>query len=209
MAASYGGQVQYALEGSVFIGGAVIRWLRDELNLISHAHETEGLALSVPDTQGVYIVPAFVGLGAPYWDAHARGIITGLTRGVNRAHLVRAALECMAYQTRDIVEAMVSDAGTQIKKLPVDGGACANDFLMQFQADILGVEVERPTVTETTALGAAYLAGLAVGYWQSTDDIAANRGIECIFTPQKDPAWIKERISGWRDAVARATLQTG
>lgn len=208
MAASHGGRVQYALEGSVFIGGAVVQWLRDELGLITHAAETETLAQSVPDTQGAYIVPAFVGLGAPYWDAHARGIITGLTRGVNRAHLVRAALESMAYQTQAIVAAMAADAQTAIKKLPVDGGACANNFLMQFQADILGVSVERPQVIETTALGAAYLAGLAVGYWTSTDDIADNRGVERVFSPHMDAEKAQRLISGWDKAVQLAIPRT-
>jgi len=201
MAASYGGRVQYALEGSVFIGGAIVQWLRDELNLITHAAETEAIAQSVPDTNGAYIVPAFVGLGAPYWQTHARGSITGLTRGVNRAHIVRAALESMAYQTQAIVAAMAQDTGMQIKKLPVDGGACANNFLMQFQADILGVEIERPIVIETTALGAAYLAGLAVGYWASTGEIIANRGIDRIFTPQMDVADAHRRLAGWEAAV--------
>ena len=201
MAASYNGRIQYALEGSVFIGGAIVQWLRDELNLITHAAETEAIAFSVPDTSGAYIVPAFVGLGAPYWNAHARGTITGLTRGVNRAHIVRAALESMAYQTQAIVTAMSNDANTQIKKLPVDGGACANNFLMQFQSDILRVEIERPTIIETTALGAAYLAGLAVGYWLSTDDIITNRGIDRTFTPQMDAADAQRRLAGWEAAV--------
>ncbi|MCL2364038.1 MAG: glycerol kinase GlpK [Defluviitaleaceae bacterium] len=201
MAASYGGRVQYALEGSVFIGGAIVQWLRDELNLITHAAETEAIALSVSDTNGAYIVPAFVGLGAPYWDTHARGTITGLTRGVSRAHIVRAALESMAYQTHAIVTAMTQDAQTQIKKLPVDGGACANNFLMQFQADILGVEIERPLIIETTALGAAYLAGLAVGYWSSTGDITANRGIDRTFAPQMDAQDAQRRLAGWEAAV--------
>ncbi|MCL2605080.1 MAG: glycerol kinase GlpK [Defluviitaleaceae bacterium] len=213
MAASYGGKPQYALEGSVFIGGAVVQWLRDELKLITHAAETEALAASVPDTLGAYIVPAFVGLGAPYWDAHARGAIVGLTRGVTRTHIVRAALESMAYQTYAIVEAMISDIhavdgntfvsapGAVLKKLPVDGGACANDFLMQFQADILGVPVERPSVIETTALGAAYLAGLAVGYWEGTDDIIANRGAERVFIPQMEQEIAKGLIKGWERAV--------
>ncbi|MCL2500203.1 MAG: glycerol kinase GlpK [Defluviitaleaceae bacterium] len=212
MAASYDGKPQYALEGSVFIGGAVVQWLRDELGLITHAAETEALAASVTDTQSVYIVPAFVGLGAPYWDAHARGAIIGLTRGVNKAHIVRAALESMAYQTNDVVKTMMSDINdingdvpvpAAIKKLPVDGGACANNFLMQFQADILGVPVERPSVIETTALGAAYLAGLAVGYWESTDDIIANRGVERVFTPQMDREKVRHLVEGWEQAVRR------
>jgi glycerol kinase len=208
MAASYNGKVQYALEGSVFIGGAVVQWLRDELALIIHAAETEALAESVPDTQGAYLVPAFVGLGAPYWDAHARGAIVGLTRGVNKAHIVRAALESMAYQTKAVVAAMESDTAdaenqTALKKLPVDGGACANNFLMQFQADILNVPVERPSVIETTALGAAYLAGLAVGYWESTDDIIANRGVERVFVPQMKPEARQILMNGWERAVGQ------
>jgi glycerol kinase len=210
MAASYNQKAQYALEGSVFIGGAVVQWLRDELNLITHAAETEAVAQSVPDTLGAYLVPAFVGLGAPYWDAHARGAIVGLTRGVNRAHIVRAALESMAYQTQAIVAAMGSDtaglkSNATLKKLPVDGGACANNFLMQFQADILGVPVERPSVIETTALGAAYLAGLAIGYWESTDDITANRGVERVFSPQMDRETSQKLING-REAAVKQVL---
>lgn len=209
MTASRGGKVQYALEGSIFIGGAVIQWLRDELGLITHAAETEAIAESVPDTQGAYLVPAFVGLGAPYWDAHARGIITGLTRGVNKAHIVRAALESMAYQTQALMNAMVSDVViSQIKKLPVDGGACVNNFLMQFQSDILGVPVERPSVIETTALGAAYLAGLAVGYWKSTDDIIDNRGVERVFTPQMDKETAGKLVMGWEKAVGQTRYST-
>jgi glycerol kinase len=208
MAASYNGNIQYALEGSVFIGGAAVQWLRDEMGLIKTASESEALAQSVPDTHGAYLVPAFVGLGAPYWDAHARGAITGLTRGVTRAHIVRAALESMAYQVYDIVTAMASDINglnerINLKKLPVDGGACANNFLMQFQADILGVPVERPTVIETTALGAAYLAGLAVGYWESTEDITANHNIDKTFTPKMEPEAVQALINGWREAVGR------
>jgi len=211
MAASYGGKVQYALEGSVFIGGAVVQWLRDELGLITHAAETDALAGSVPDTLGAYVVPAFVGLGAPYWDAHARGAITGLTRGVNRAHIVRAALESMAYQVQAIVCAMEADISADgVKRalgaLPVDGGACANNFLMQFQADILGVPVERPSVIETTALGAAYLAGLAVGYWAGVEEITANRGIERIFSPQMNVETARKLTAGW-DAAVRSTLK--
>jgi glycerol kinase len=172
--------------------------------MITHAAETEALAESVPDTQGAYIVPAFVGLGAPYWDARARGAIVGLTRGVNRAHLVRAALESMAYQVQAMVAAMevdVSGKGIKVAKLPVDGGACANNFLMQFQADILGVPVERPRVIETTALGAAYLAGLAVGYWECTSGILANRGVERVFTPQINAENAEQLIRGWQQAV--------
>ena len=204
MAASYDGKIQYALEGSVFIGGAVMQWLRDELGMISHAAESEAIAESVTDNNGVYLVPAFVGLGAPYWDAYARGTIVGLTRGANRAHIVRAALESMAYQTFEIMEAMAADAHTPLDALQVDGGASANNFLMQFQADVLGVKTVRPKVTETTALGAAYLAGLAVGYWRSTDDIANNRALEREFTPQMAADAQAELVAGWKKAVARA-----
>jgi len=206
MAASYCGKIQYALEGSVFIGGAVVQWLRDELGIINNAAETEPLAQSVPDSNGVYLVPAFVGLGAPYWDAYARGIIVGLTRGANKAHIVRAALESMAYQTLEIMEAMTADTHKpkSLHALQVDGGASANNFLMQFQADVLGLRVVRPKVTETTALGAAYLAGLAVGYWQDTDEIICNRAVEREFNPQMDEGIRHNLITGWKKAVGRA-----
>ena len=204
MAASYNGKIQYALEGSVFIGGAVIQWLRDELGLLTTAGESEVIAKSVTDNNGVYLVPAFVGLGAPYWDAYARGTMTGLTRGANKAHIVRAALESMAYQTLEIMEAMAADAHTPLDALQVDGGASANNFLMQFQADVLGVKTVRPVVTETTALGAAYLAGLAVGYWQSTDDIVENREIDSVFTPQMAADERTRLVCGWKKAVSRA-----
>ena len=204
MAASYSGKIKYALEGSVFIGGAVMQWLRDELGLISHASESEALAQSVPDTGGVYLVPAFVGLGAPYWDAYARGTMVGLTRGANKAHIVRAALESMAYQTLEIMEAMTADAKMSLNALQVDGGASANNFLMQFQADVLNVKTVRPVVTETTALGAAYLAGLAVGYWQSTDEIVANRAIDNIFVPTMEEDVRMRLVTGWKKAVTRA-----
>ena len=204
MAASYGGKIQYALEGSVFIGGAVVQWLRDELGLIATAEETEAMAESVADNNGVYLVPAFVGLGAPHWDAYARGTMVGLTRGANKAHIVRAALESMAYQTLEIMEAMAADAHTPLDALQVDGGASANNFLMQFQADVLGVKTMRPAVTETTALGAAYLAGLAVGYWQGTEDIVANRAVERVFLPKMNATEREELISGWKNAVRRA-----
>jgi len=203
MAASYNGKIQYALEGSVFIGGAVIQWLRDELSIIKTAAETEAIASSIKDTSGVYLVPAFVGLGAPYWDAYARGTIVGLTRGSGRPQIVRAALESMAYQTLDIVEAM-ADANIPLDALQVDGGASANNFLMQFQADMLGVKTVRPKVTETTALGAAYLAGLATGYWQSTDEIGENRAVDRVFTPQADNTTRKNLMAGWKEAVSRA-----
>ena len=172
-----GDKVTYALEGSVFVAGAAIQWLRDELELIQTAQETEALALSVPDTCGVYLVPAFVGLGAPHWDAYARGMLTGLTRGANRRHIVRAALESMAYQTYDVLHAMEEDAKIPLAELRADGGAAANSFLLQFQADITGVPVLRPTILETTALGACYLAGLAVGYWKDLSEIRRNWGV--------------------------------
>ena len=196
--------LQYALEGSVFIGGAVIQWLRDELRLIDRAADSDALARSVPDNAGVYLVPAFVGLGAPYWDAYARGAIVGLTRGTGRAYIVRAALESIAYQTRDVVEAMQADSGLALQALRVDGGAARNDFLLQFQADILGVPVQRPAVTETTALGAAYLAGLAVGFWPAREAIEEQWTVERTFEPQM-PARTRDALyAGWQRAVERA-----
>jgi len=198
------GATQYALEGSVFIAGAVVQWLRDGLGIISHARDTEGLAMSIADTGGVYLVPAFVGLGAPYWDQYARGTIVGLTRGSGKAHIARAALEAIAYQTRDVMGAMIADSGLKLESLRVDGGATANNFLMQFQADILGVPVERPVVTETTALGAAYLAGLAVGYWRSLDEIAQQWQRERLFEPNMTSDQRDTLYDGWRKAVVRA-----
>ena len=198
------GKVEYALEGSIFVAGAAVQWLRDELRLIDHAAESETLARSVPDSNGVYVVPAFVGLGAPYWDMYARGTIVGLTRGANRAHLVRATLEAIAYQTRDVLQAMQEDSGITLRSLKVDGGAVANDFLMQFQADILGVPVERPRITETTAMGAAFLAGLAVGFWPDREAIAATWQVDRRFTPALDPARRDALYRGWRRAVERA-----
>ena len=195
---------QYVLEGSVFIGGAVIQWLRDELGMVETAAETEEIAKSVPDTGGVYIVPAFVGLGAPHWDAKARGIVCGITRGTGRAHFVRAALESIAYQVVDVMHAMESDAGCDIAKLAVDGGACANDFLMQFQADVLGCEVERPAVTETTALGAAYLAGLTAGVWNDLGQIASGRKTDRVFRPEMSVKRRKELLLGWAQSIGRA-----
>mgnify|MGYP005837151205 CR=1 FL=1 len=195
---------QYALEGSVFVAGAAVQWLRDEMKLITHASETEAIAQSVSDNAGVYVVPAFVGLGAPYWDAYARGAIVGLTRGTGRAHVVRATLEAIAYQTRDVVSAMVADSGTPLTALRVDGGAVGNRFLMQFQADILGVPVQRPKVTETTALGAAYLAGLAVGYWSSQEEIAQKWAIDATFEPAMSDAQRDELYANWQRAVERA-----
>ncbi|GGJ06797.1 glycerol kinase 2 [Alicyclobacillus cellulosilyticus] len=198
-----GDAVEYALEGSVFVAGAAVQWLRDELGLIATAAETEALAQSVASTGGVYVVPAFAGLGAPYWDMDARGAVFGLTRGTSRAHLVRAVLESLAYQTRDVLEAMVKDAGIALQRLRVDGGAAANNFLMQFQADILGVPVERPVHAETTVLGAAFFAGLAVGFWQSRDEIASLGGTERVFLPQMPSAERERLYRGWLDAVSR------
>ncbi len=194
----------YALEGSVFVAGAAVQWLRDELRLIERSKDIEALAASVPDNGGVYLVPAFVGLGAPYWDPYARGTIVGLTRGSGRGHIARAALEAIAYQTRDVLEAMEADSQLRLHALRVDGGAARNDLLMQFQADILGVPVQRPTVTETTALGAAYLAGLAVGFWQDTSELAANWSVERAFEPQMSAERREMLYSGWRRAVERA-----
>ena len=200
------GKVEYALEGSVFVCGAVIQWLRDELGLIKKASETEKLATKVPNCNGVYIVPAFVGLGAPYWDPEARGTIFGLTRGTNRNHIVRAALESMAYQCYDLITAMSQDLGRNLLSLRVDGGACANDFLMQFQADILGSEVVRPVCIESTSLGAAYLAGLATGFWKNKDEIASNRQIDRVFSPEMDEEGRKRRLEGWKKAVSTTRL---
>ncbi len=198
-----GGKTEYALEGSVFIAGAAVQWLRDGLGMIVNASETEALATSVNDTNGVYFVPAFVGLGAPYWDMNARGAIVGLTRGATRAHIVRAALEAMAYQTRDVIECMQKDSGIKAKELRVDGGATRNDFLCQFQADILGIPVVRPVVTETTALGAAYLAGLAVGYWKNDKEIATQWQQEKRFEPKMKKGERESLYEGWKQAVAR------
>jgi glycerol kinase len=197
-------RIVYALEGSVFIAGAVIQWLRDEVGLIREASETEEIARSVPDTHGVYFVPAFVGLGAPHWDAYARGTVVGLTRGANRKHLVRAALESIAYQTREVVDAMTRDSGIKPELLRVDGGAARNNFLCQFQADILGVPVERPATTETTALGAAYLAGLASGFWQSESELKTQLKIERRFEPGMETSRREELCEGWQRAVERA-----
>lgn len=195
------GGVQYALEGSVFIAGAAIQWLRDELKIISNAKETEAIANSVPDTQGGYVVPAFTGLGAPYWDQYARGAIVGLTRGFNRAHLVRATLESLAYQASDILKAMESDSGIKLPALRVDGGACANNFLLQFQADILNTPVLRPECIETTALGAAYLAGLSVGYWKDQAEIKENWALSRRFEPDMTEEKREKLLKGWKKAV--------
>ncbi len=198
------GKVDYALEGSIFVAGAAVQWLRDELKLVDNAAQSEELAISVPDTNGVYVVPAFVGLGAPYWDMYARGAIVGLTRGANRNHIVRATLESIAYQTRDVLQAMQDDSGITLKALKVDGGAVANNFLMQFQSDILGVPVDRPLVTETTAMGAAFLAGLAVGFWKDKAEIAAKWNVDRTFNPDMEPAARETKYKGWKKAVERS-----
>jgi len=199
-----GNTLDYALEGSVFIGGAVVQWLRDGLQIIRSAAEIEALAATVPDNGGVYFVPAFAGLGAPHWDAYARGSIFGITRGTTAGHLARAALESIAYQSADVLDAMQKDAGITLSELRVDGGATANDLLMQFQADVLGVPVVRPKVLETTALGAAYLAGLAVGYWESDEQIGRNWKVDRHFDPSAASRCVLESRGRWREAVARA-----
>lgn len=201
------GKVEYALEGSIFVAGAAVQWLRDELGLIRDAAESEVLAKSVPDANGCYVVPAFVGLGAPYWDQYARGAIVGLTRGVNRNHIVRATLESIAYQVNDVLMAMQEDSGMPITSLRVDGGACDNDFLMQFQADILNTSVVRPYCIETTAMGAAYLTGLAVGYWRSKEEILANHVIAAEFKPQMGQAKRESLLQGWHNAVKAASVR--
>lgn len=198
------GKIEYALEGSVFIGGAVIKWLRDELELVSSAPEVDRLAESVPDSNGAYLVPAFVGLGTPYWDMYARGTIVGLTRGVKKAHICRAALEGIAYEVKDVLDTMVADSGTQINVLNVDGGACVSNIMMQFQADILDVKVCRPKNVETTALGSAYLAGLATGFWKSKKEILERRENDKIFKPLMKEEQRMELYAGWKRAVERA-----
>jgi glycerol kinase len=198
------GKITYALEGSIFIAGAVVQWLRDGLGLIKTSGEIEALARSVPDNGGVYLVPAFAGLGAPHWDQFARGTITGLTRGTTAGHLARAALESIAYQTADVLEAMEGDSGISIQELRVDGGATVNDTLMQFQADLLGVPLVRPRIWETTALGAAYLAGLAVGFWNDTGELQSQWQRQKTFQPGLDPAKVAELKRGWHQAVERA-----
>ena len=198
------GARQYALEGSIFMAGAAVQWLRDEMRLLADAAESEAVASSIDSTDGAYVVPAFVGLGAPYWDQYARGAIVGLTRGSGRAQIVRATLESIAYQTRDVVAAMSADSGLPLETLKVDGGAVVNDFLMQFQADILGVPVQRPAVTETTALGAAYLAGLATGFWTSQDEIAQQWQLEREFEPAMSADQRESLYAGWQRAVERA-----
>ena len=198
-----GDKVNYALEGSIFVGGSVVQWLRDGLGVIKSSSEVEELASRVPDTNGVYFVPALTGLGAPWWDQYARGTIIGISRGTNTAHIARAALEGIAFQTMDITAAMSRDAGIPLKELKVDGGASRNNLLMQFQADILGTKVIRPQVVETTAMGAAYLAGLAVGYWSSIDEIRKQWQIDRVFEPSMEEAQVTEAKEGWADAVKR------
>ncbi|MCG6226970.1 MULTISPECIES: glycerol kinase GlpK [Vibrio] len=195
------GEPAYALEGAVFMGGASIQWLRDELKLISDAHDSEYFATKVDTSNGVYVVPAFTGLGAPYWDAYARGTIVGLTRGVNSNHIIRATLESIAYQTRDVLDAMQADSGIRLSALRVDGGAVANNFLMQFQSDVLDTEVHRPKVTEVTALGAAYLAGLAVGFWDDLEELKDKAEIDRSFEPHHDEEKRQRRYKGWKRAV--------
>jgi len=201
-----GGTVEYALEGSVFIGGAVVQWLRDELSLIETAAESERVAGEVEDAGGVHVVPAFVGLGAPHWDMHARGLICGLTRGANRAHVVRAALESISLQSADVIRSMEADTDATIPRLRVDGGAAANNLLMQHQADVLGIPVVRGQIIETTALGAAFLAGLAVGFWRDKEEIAAMWREDRVFEPMWDPARRDGELREWEKAVKRARL---
>jgi glycerol kinase len=203
LACSAAGGPAYALEGAIFTTGAAVQWLRDELEFLESASDSENMARSVSDNHGVYMVPAFVGLGAPYWDMEARGAIVGLTRGSNRAHIVRATLESIAYQTRDVVEVMTDDSGIPIKELRVDGGASANDFLMQFQADILRVRVDRPAMVETTALGAAFLAGMGVDFWKGTDELGQARRGEKVFEPSMSGEEGEVLYKGWKEAVNR------
>ncbi|MGB5824415.1 MAG: glycerol kinase GlpK [Proteocatella sp.] len=199
-------KVTYALEGSIFVAGAVVQWLRDELKIVHDSKDTEYFATSVPDSGGVYVVPAFVGLGAPHWDMYARGTIMGITRGTNRNHIIRASLEAIAYQSRDVLEAMMQDTGINLKTLKVDGGASENNFLMQFQADILGKEVDRPVVTETTALGAAYLAGIAVGFWKNKEEISKKWSLDRKFIPSISEEDREKKYRIWKKAVKRSQL---
>ena len=198
------GKVYYALEGSVFVCGAAMQWLRDEMDIINDSAESERIALSVEDSAGLYVVPAFTGLGAPYWDPYARGTVFGITRGAGKSHLVRATLESMAYQCCDLLSAMSHDRGAELPSLKVDGGASANNYLMQFQADILNCDVVRPASVETTSLGAAYLAGLAVGYWGGLADIEENSTVDCVFHPSMDPEKREKLLKGWKEAVSRS-----
>lgn len=196
------GKVTYALEGAVYVAGAAVQWLRDELKLVDSAEATEYCAMQIDDTNGCYVVPAFTGLGAPYWDPYARGMITGLTRGVNKNHIIRATLESMAYQTYDVLHAMEQDLGKRLTSLKVDGGASRNNFLMQFQSDIINTSVLRPKCVETTAMGAAYLAGLTVGFWDSMDDIIRNWTIDREFRPNMEESECEKKLQGWIQAVA-------
>ena len=198
------GKVNYALEGSIFVAGASVQWLRDEMRLIDSAEDSEYIARKVKDTNGCYVVPAFTGLGAPYWDQYARGTIVGITRGVNKYHIIRATLDSIAYQVHDVLGAMRADSGISLSSLKVDGGASANDFLMQTQADIINTPVNRPVCVETTAMGAAYLAGLAVGYWKDKDDVRRNWSIDRTFMPAIDDTERGKRIRGWEKAVRYA-----
>lgn len=200
------GEPAYALEGAVFMGGASIQWLRDEMKLLDDAHDSEYFATKVDTSNGVYVVPAFTGLGAPYWDAYARGTIVGLTRGVNSNHIIRATLESIAYQTRDVLDAMQADSDIKLAALRVDGGAVANNFLMQFQSDVLDTEVHRPKVTEVTALGAAYLAGIAVGFWDSLEELQGKAEIDRSFVPNSDKSKREQRYTGWKRAVRCAQV---
>jgi len=199
-----GGKTEYALEGSVFVGGAVIQWLRDELQLVRSAEECNALAATVPDSGGLYLVPAFTGLGAPHWDPYARGAAFGMTRGTNRAHFCRAAIESIAFQSTELAECMVKDSGIPLKELRVDGGAVRSDLLMQFQADLLGVKVVRPKEVESTAAGAAYLAGLGVGFWKNKEDLIKRHEVDREFTPARSPQEMESLVAGWRRAVERA-----
>ena len=198
------GKVNYALEGSIFVAGAAIQWLRDEMRLIDSAEDSEYMAKKVKDTNGCYVVPAFTGLGAPHWDQYARGTIVGITRGVNKYHIIRATLESLAYQVNDVLVAMKADSGIDLAALKVDGGASANDFLMQTQANIINAPVNRPQCVETTAMGAAYLAGLAVGYWESKEDVIKNWAIDKTFEPKIDEEQRSKMIKGWNKAVKYA-----
>ena len=195
------GKVNYALEGSIFVAGAAIQWLRDEMKLVDSSPDSEYMATKVKDTNGCYVVPAFTGLGAPYWDQYARGTIVGITRGVNKCHIIRATLESLAYQTNDVLKAMEADSKIKLSTLKVDGGASANNFLMQFQSDILNTKVRRPRCVETTAMGAAYLAGLAVGYWKDKEDVIKNWNVDREFEPNMDETERNDKISGWKKAV--------
>ncbi|MDR1660348.1 MAG: glycerol kinase GlpK [Desulfovibrio sp.] len=204
LACGPGGEVCYALEGSIFVAGSAVQWLRDGLKIVNDACDTEYFARKAETSDGVYVIPAFTGLGAPYWDPYARGAIVGLTRGTGACHIIRATLESIAYQTKDVLEAMQADSGIHLTSLRVDGGACANNFLMQFQSDILGVRVERPAVLEVTALGAAFLAGIAVGYWNGLDDLKNRLPFGQVFEPSIDRDKQASRYNGWKKAVARA-----